>query len=243
MKKVIDYCKAHYKILIPIMAVIVLIGALIFFYKEYRYDNYRNKKEEHVFQYFAGIRNEYTAIITYNLKNSIVDIKPKDAKIEYDGTPIYYLDSDMVIFPKEMTIVFPLREGSQYKLNKYSTYYKEENLHYIKNNVDVGNYSVFFLYDGNGVYFFPYEVSLNVNKKEIVKLSEMSFVYLTDDSVAYYNYADSESKIINIEGKNVSISSENININLTEKYLISFGKEVLLFGPNKLNPVFKTIDK
>ena len=116
-------------------------------------------------------------------------------------------------------------------------------LHYIKNNVDVGNYSVFFLYDGNGVYFFPYEVSLNVNKKEIVKLSEMSFVYLTDDSVAYYNYADSESKIINIEGKNVSISSENININLTEKYLISFGKEVLLFGPNKLNPVFKTIDK
>lgn len=243
MKKVIDYCKTHYKVLIPIMAVIVLIGALYFLYREYKYDNYRNKKEESVFQYFGGIRTEYTAIITYNLKNSIVDISPKDIKVEYDGTPIYYLDDDKVLFPNEMTIVFPLREGSQYKLNKYSTYYMEDELHYINNNIDTNNYSVFFLYDGNGVFFFPYEVSLNINDKEIEKLSAMSYVYVSDDDAIYYNYLESESKVIDISGKKVSVSSENINVNLTEKYVLSFGKEVLLFGPNKLNPVFKTIDK
>ena len=112
MKNILEYCKKNYKILIPIMAVIVLVVALIFLYREYRYDNYRNKKEVSVFQYFGGIRSEYTAIITYNLKDSIVDINPKEIKVEYDGTPIYYLDEDKVIFPKEMSIVFPLREGS-----------------------------------------------------------------------------------------------------------------------------------
>ena len=243
MKKFIDYCKEHYKLLIPIMAVIVLIGALYFLYREYRYDNYRDKHEESVFQYFGGFRTEYTAIVTYNLKKSIVDVTPKDIKIEYDGTPIYYLDEDKVLFPKEMTIVFPLREGSQYKINKYSTYYKENELHYINNNIDTGNYSVFFLYDGNGVYFFPYEVSLNINGKEVVKLSEMSFVSMSDDSVIYYNYKESESKMLDIENKKVTISSEKINVNLVENYVISFGNEVLLFAPNKLNPVFKTIDK
>ena len=78
-----------YKILIPIMVVFVLLITLYFLYREYKYDNYRDKRETEVYQYFGGIRTDYTAIITYNLKESIVDINPKDKKIEYDGTPIY----------------------------------------------------------------------------------------------------------------------------------------------------------
>ena len=58
-----------------------------------------------------------------------------------------YKDKSRVIFPKQMSIVFPLRDGSQFKLYKYATYYNEDNVHFIKNNTDLGNYNSFFLYN------------------------------------------------------------------------------------------------
>lgn len=243
MKKVIDFCKDKYKLLIPIMVVFVLGISLIFLYNEYRFDNYRNKKEIKVFQSFSSVKTDYTAIVTYNLRDAIVDIKPKDAKIEYDSTPIYYSEEDKVIFPSEMSIVFPLRDGGQFKLYKYSTYYMEDDLHYIKNNVDTGNYSVFFLYNGKNTFFFPYEVDLKVGNKVVEKLSKMSFVTISDSAITYYDYEDDKGKIIETDNKEVTVTSENINVNLSGRFLTSFGRDVLLFSPKNLNPVFKSIDK
>ncbi|MBQ9853683.1 MAG: hypothetical protein IJO57_01460 [Bacilli bacterium] len=243
MKKVIDFCKDKYKLLIPIMVVFVLGISLIFLYNEYKFDNYRNKKEIKVFQSFSSVKTDYTAIVTYNLRDAIVDIKPKDAKIEYDSTPIYYSEEDKVIFPSEMSIVFPLRDGGQFKLYKYSTYYMEDDLHYIKNNVDTGNYSVFFLYNGKNTFFFPYEVDLKVGNKVVEKLSKMSFVTISDSAITYYDYEDDKGKIIETDNKEVTVTSENINVNLSGRFLTSFGRDVLLFSPKNLNPVFKSIDK
>ena len=243
MKKVIDFCKDKYKLLIPIMVVFVLGISLIFLYNEYRFDNYRNKKEIKVFQSFSSVKTDYTAIVTYNLRDAIVDIKPKDAKIEYDSTPIYYSEEDKVIFPSEMSIVFPLRDGGQFKLYKYSTYYMEDDLHYIKNNVDTGNYSVFFLYNGKNTFFFPYEVDLKVGNKVVEKLSKMSFVTISDSAITYYDYEDDKGKIIETDNKEITVTSENINVNLSGRFVTSFGRDVLLFSPKNLNPVFKSIDK
>lgn len=243
IKKIKDFCIREYKILIPVMVVGLLLIVLLFFYKEYQYDNYRNKVDVKVYQYFDEFKNEYTAQVTYNLKDAIVDVKPKDAKVNYDGTPIYYQDEDKVLFPQEMSIIFPLREGSQFKLYRYATYYKEEQFHYIKNNTDVGEYSIFFLYDGDGVFFFPYEVDLKVNGKVIEKLSPMSSVNVYGSSLVYYDYEDKKGYYKELDGQKVEVTSKNINVSLTEKYVISFEKEILLFGPNNLQPVFKTIDK
>lgn len=243
MKKVIDFCKDKYKLLIPIMVVLVLGISLVFLYNEYKFDNYRNKKEISVFQSFSSVKTDYTAIVTYNLRDAIVDIKPKDVKIEYDSTPIYYSEEDKVIFPSEMSIVFPLRDGGQFKLYKYSTYYMEDDLHYIKNNVDTGNYSVFFLYNGKNTFFFPYEVDLKVGNKVVEKLSKMSFVTISDSAITYYDYEDDKGKIIETDNKEVTVTSENINVNLSGRFVTSFGRDVLLFSPKNLNPVFKSIDK
>ena len=108
------------------------------------------------------------AVVTYNLKNTIVDIESKDKKIEYDSMPVYYMDEEKALFPNEMTIVFPMRDASQYRLYKYSTYYKEDSLHFIKNNTDIGTYDYFFLYDGKNVFFFPDETTLKINDKEYI---------------------------------------------------------------------------
>lgn len=243
IEKIKNFCIKEYKVLIPVMVVGLLLIVLLFFYKEYQYDNYRNKKDEEVYQYFDEYKTEYTAQITYNLKDAIVDVKPKGIKVNYDGTPIYYQGKDKVLFPREMSIVFPLREGSQFKLYKYATYYKEDDFHYIKNNTDTGEYSVFFLYDGEGVFFFPYQVDLKVKGKVVKTLSPMSSVNIYGSSLVYFDYEEGKGYYKELEGEKVEVSSENINVSLTEKYVVSFGNEILLFGPNNLQPVFKTIDK
>ena len=82
MEKVINFMKQRYKIFIPVMVVFVLLITMYFLYREYKYDNYRNKEEVAVYQYFGGMKNEYTAIVTSNLKGVIVDVSAKDKKIE-----------------------------------------------------------------------------------------------------------------------------------------------------------------
>ena len=197
MKKIINFCQENYKILIPVMVGIVLLVTVFFLYREYKYDNTRNKKEFSVYQYFGGMKSEYTAIVTYNLKEAIVDLKAKDKKIEYDSIPVYYKDNENVLFPNEMTIVFPLRDGSQYRLYKYATYYKEDNLHYIKNNIDTGEYNYFFLYDGKDVFFFPEETTLKINNKEYKKLGERSYVTVVGGAtLIYYDTATDTSEVI-----------------------------------------------
>ena len=238
MKKIIEFCKKNYKILIPVMVVFVLLITVYFLYKEYRYDNYRNKEEVPVFQYFGGIKNEYTAIVTYNLKDTIVDVNAKDKKIEYDSTPIYYQENDKIIFPQEMSIVFPLKEGSQYKLYKYSIYEKDDNLHLITTDTDTKEYNYFFLYDGKGLFFFPDEVTLEINDTEYKKLSKMSYVEVVGGyTMTYYDREKDTSEVVEIEGKKISVSSENVNVNLSERYCLSFDKKVLLVNTYNLNAV------
>ncbi len=244
MKKVIDFCRQKYKILIPVMVIFVLLITVYFLYREYKYDNYRNKKEESVYQYFGGIKNEYTAIVTYNLKNVIVDVDAKNKKIEYDSTPIYYSDSNKIIFPKEMNIVFPLKDGSQYKLYKYSIYEKIDDTHLITLNTDSDYYYHFFLFDGKSLYFFPDEVTLIINGKEYKKLSSMSYVSLVGGyTLTYYDKENDTSEVLEVEGKKITVTSENgdLNLNLNERYFMSFDKKVLLFSPNNLNAL--SIDK
>ena len=244
MKNIVNFCRKQYKILIPVMVGVVLLVTIFFLYKEYQFDNKRNKEEVSVFQYFGGLKEEYTAIVTYNLRNSIVEIAAKDKKIEYDSVPIYYKDEDKVIFPEEMNIVFPLRGGSQFKLYKYATYYTQDDMKFIKNNTDLGNYDFFFLYDGSDVFFFPDEVMLNIDNKEYKKLGAMSYVRVVGGLTLIYFDTESDSgEVIELDGKNVSVSSQHINVNVSERYFKSFSSKVLLTTPNNLNPVFKTIDK
>ena len=82
MKNIVSFFKKKYKMLIPIMVIVVLLVTIFFFYREYHHANTRNKKEYSVFQYFSGVRAYYTAIITYNLKEEIVDLKVKDKFVD-----------------------------------------------------------------------------------------------------------------------------------------------------------------
>ena len=238
MKKINEFLKQKYKILIPIMVIFVLLVAMYFLYKEYKYDNYRNKQEVAVYQYFGNVKKEYTAIITYNLKKVIVDISSNKSKINYDSTPIYYQEGDTIIFPKEMTIVFPLKNGSQYKLYNYSKYEKNNNENIITTGYSKDKYEYFFLYDGKGTYFFPESVTLNINGKEYTTLGNMSFIKITGgNTMTYYDKENDKAEFLEIAGKKITVSSENINVNLSESYCMSLSSKILLAEPSYLNAV------
>lgn len=236
MEKIIDFCKRKYKILIPVMVVFVLLITVYFLYREYKYDNYRNRQDVSVYQYFGGIKNEYTALVTYNLKDTIVDVSPKDKKIEYDSTPIYYNEEDKIIFPADMSIVFPLQEGSQYKLYKYAVYEYIDNMHIVKNDTDKHDYSYFFLYDGKGLFFFPDEVMLKINDQEYKKLSGMSYVKIIGGyTMEYYDKDSDTSEVVEVEGKTITIENDKMDVDLSKRQVLSFGKKVLLVNPYNLD--------
>ena len=241
MKRIIDFCKKKYKTLIPLMVVLVLLLTVFFLYKEYKYDNYRDKKEVAVYQYFGGVKVEYKALITRNLKKAIVDVTAIDKSIEYDATPIYYQKEDVILFPKEMNIVFPLRDGSQYRLYKYASYTSDDNTNYITNGSDTGKYDYFFLYDGKGLFFIPEEMSLEIAGKEYIKLSKNSFVSIDGGyTLIYYDKETDVSEVIDVENKRVKLTSDDVEIDVKEKSFTVFNKKILLFSPDKLNAVFKT---
>ena len=244
MKKMVDFFHEKYKILIPAMVVLVLLITTFFLYKEYKFDNQRNKNEVEVFQYFSSVRVDYRGLFTYNLRGSIVDFKPVNAKIEDNMLPIYYKDMSKVVFPVTMSIIFPLRDGMQYKLYKYATYYQQDGVHFIKNNLDVGNYEYFFLFNGKDTFFFPDETVLKVGDKEYKTLGPMSYVRVVGGlTLIYYDPSTDTSEVIELNGKKVYVTNEDINLNVSDRYFYSFSNKLLLLPPNNLNPVFKTIDK
>lgn len=237
MSNLLDKLNKKYKIVIPILAIIVLLVAIFYFYREYRYNNYKHKEIEKVYQYFAGVRTDYDLVVTFNLKKAIVDIKPKNRIIYYDSTPVYYRDIDKVLFPSAMSAIFPLSEASQYKLYKYSLYEFDNDINYLTNGTKRKDYLRFFLYDGSGLFFFPYDSILKIDGRTDIKLSSMSYVQIVTDTLIYYNKEEDISNIIELDKENVTVSNDNYFINIREKYFTRLGDKVLLFEPQHLKSI------
>lgn len=235
--KIFERLKKEYKVVIPAIAIIVLLIAVFYFYREYRYNNYRHKEEEKVYQYFSGIRTDYDLILTLNLKDIIVDIKPKNKTIYYDSTPVYYKKYDKVLFPYEMNAIFPLKEAAQYRLYKYSIYEYDDETYYLINNNQKKDYLHFFMYDGSGLFFFPYESILKIDGREDINLSSMSYVKIVTDTLIYYDKKTDKSEVIELNEEGVSVSSDDYLINIRERYFVRLGNKILLFHPEHLKSI------
>lgn len=235
MNNIIEFCKNKYKILIPVMVVFVLLIALLFYYKEYKYDSYRNREEVDVYQYFGGVRTDYKAMISYNIKKIIVDIQAINKKVGYDSTPIYYSNEDKIIFPREMMIVFPLKDGKQYRLYKYASYSLEDDVYKLTNGNESGTFNHFFLFDSKGLYFFSDEVTIYIDEEEYLTLGANSYVNVVGgNTITYYDKENNKSEMVEVEGKKVMARNDNLDLCLTENYFNMFGKKILITPLDKL---------
>ena len=233
--------KENYKLIIPIALMIVIFIAFLIYYKvSIISSNYTIDETAEVYQYFYDQKYEYKTTISKNRKDVILDTKPQDIKINLDSTPIYYQKEDIVIFPKDMSVVMPTLSCAEY-LSKGYSYITDENGIYTlttdKYNKKLNHY---FLYDGLDLYFFIEPVTLTIGKENI-ELSSFSYVIAKYNKyITYYDKKTDTSKTIETDVDDSTIKNEYYTINISKDSLNYHGTTILLTSSlENLN----TIDK
>ena len=239
MKNIKSFIQDNYKVMIPIIFMIVLFIAFLVYYKVSVSSNYRVDKEEDVFQTFYDRKYEYKAIVSKNRKNVIVDFQPKDIKISLDSTPIYLKGGKTVIFPSNMSVVMPTIGCAEYLSPKYSYIYFKNNVYNLVTNRYHGKLNHYFLYDGGDMYFFIEKVTLKINN-ESIPLSPYSYIISKYNNYLFYYDMNSDTyKTLTVNGDSIVVENEYYKV-LVDKDIIEYNGNVILTSDiSKLN----TIDK
>lgn len=238
--KIKSFIQQNYKLIIPIALMAVLFISFLIYYNVSINNNYHVDTNEKVYQYFYDKKYEYNAVISKNKKDVIVDFKPQDISINIDSTPVYYQEKDIVIFPKDMSVVMPTLSCAEYLSLGYS-YITFKNGRY---NLTTTKYqdklNHYFLYDGADLYFFIEPVTLTINKEEI-ELSTYSYVIAKYNGyISYYDKKSDTFKTV-AEGDNEArIENEYYKVYISQDTIDYQGTDVILTaGIENLN----TIDK
>ena len=238
MEKVKSFFKENYKLMIPIILMIVLFLAFIVYYKVSISNNYTKDTEGKFYQYFSGMKYEYTGVVTTNKRGEVVDFKAIDYNINFNSTPIYYQKKNKVILPRDMSVVMPTL-SSEYLSKGYSTITLSDSVYKLVTNKYNNKLNHYFLYDGKDLYFFIENVKLKYNNEEVI-LSPFSYVVVSNGYVVYYDKDNDIYKSIELTNDDVMISNDYYKIEASSDSLDYQGTSVLLTsGIENLN----TIDK
>lgn len=237
IKKII---KENYKIIIPITLIIVIFIAFFVYYQISINSDYRVDKEEKVYQYFNDEKYEYTSTISKNRKEVIVDYQPKDININLDSTPIYYQNGNITILAKDMSVVMPTLNCSEYLSKGYSYITYANGIYTLTTENYNKKLNHYFLYDGTDLYFFIEPVTLTVGQVK-VELSPLSYVIARYGKyISYYDKKTDTAKTIETTDVNSLIKNEYYSIYITRDTIDYHGTNIILTSTiSRLN----TIDK
>ena len=216
------------KIIIPVIVLLVLLIIVFVYLRIYQYNNYRNKQDHTFYQYIGDKKFEFDATISFNKKGVIKAFELKDYKLNYDSTPIYYLDKEIkkAILPSNMIIVLPLKKEFQYKIPEFTYVEKVGNIQYMNFEDYHKNIDHYVLYDGADLYFFSDSVTFTINDEEVT-LSPLSYVKDALNEFSYYDYE--KDKYVTLETtEEVIASNEYYTVNLSNDYINYFGERILL---------------
>lgn len=205
--------------LIIVVAIFALIIYKIFDILVLSNDKYDLSGETY-YQYFFGIQEEYSGKMDVVQKDDDTQLILENGKVIYlDSTPMYYKNVlGKMLFAKQMELVVP--DVGNYKLNKFTNFYEENNTINIKKfnsskskKVDNG-----FVFDGNDLYFFLDDTVVTVGDTEY-ELSPLSYVIVNyRTNVEIYNYDKDEYTIIQDEN---SLKNDVIATNDAKNYTIN----------------------
>ena len=143
MKKILDFIKDKYKIFIPIVVVIVLLIVIGYFYKEYNYNNYKNKEYCNIELDLTNRQIKLPKLNWVKIKGyrniNNINGKIKSATISREPNGKYYVSVLYEMYDKipvinHRTIVgidlgikklLTLSEGTTYDNNKYIDKYEK----------------------------------------------------------------------------------------------------------------------
>ena len=240
MEKIIKYIKENYKLMIPIVLMIVLFLAFIIYYKVSISNTYTKDTEGKFYQYFYDKKYEYTGVVTTNKRDEVVDFKTSDYEINFDSTPIYYQDKNKVILPSNMSVVMPTLSCAEYLSKGFSTITFKDEVYNLVTNKYNNKLNHYFLYDGKDLYFFIENVTLKYNSEEVT-LSPFSYVIAKSGKyISYYDKKNDIFKTIELDSDEIMVSNDYYKINVMKDMLDYQGTNVVLTsGIDNLN----TIDK
>lgn len=230
-KKIAKFIKKNYIWLILLL--ILLIVAILFAFR----GNIDKViiKDHNLYQYTDGIKLEYTGEIMIDKEtDEITQLSVKDVVMELGTDPIYYEDEMKVLFPKNMAVMFPLH-GSQYKVNYYTTVYRDLDDIYIEDRSLKRTLKDAIIYDGGDIYLVIDKSTVTIGKEKI-DVSPLSLVVAnTQNKVAYvYNYDKEELKEFKDLKDEVIISTDSYKVNASLD---------LMYYNEKSRLFIKSIDK
>lgn len=220
VKKNYIACTVVGSLILVIIASIIIVGLI----KSYKNRIELSTEKHSFYQYFDVTRNDFYAKISLE-NNKIVDISSQTYNV-YNNSPIYYVEKDSIIVPKESSIIFYYRENLSYRLPKYSKLTLDDGASKISSNGNEEAVSGFFIYDGVDTYIIPKKSTLNINGGELT-LGEYSYVIANQNYVTYYDYATKiANKIENIE--KATLTFDEVAIDLLKDVTVVNSKVGLL---------------
>ena len=116
-------------------------------------------ENDEVYIYFGEEKFEFKSKATLDHDKGITSLLLDEKKVELQSEPIYYKKRVEALFPQKMSVVFPITNGMQKKVNYYTSIEKNGEDFYLKNKDLDYKISSSFLYDGNDLYFYIYDYS------------------------------------------------------------------------------------
>ena len=225
--------------IISIIAIVLFIVALIIIGKSFKKINTTILEEHSFYQYFLGQKFTYDGQLELIRKNDITELKIKDIEVELDSTPVYYMDIESkVLFPEDMSIIFPMQNGLIYKINHFSNIIYDTETCYLEGTKNKALNNA-FLYDGQDLYFFLEETNIRVGNEEF-KLSPLSYVISRyKDQTEIYQKDIDKYTIIDNKSKQVIATTENYEIDLNTDSIKSENKEQLLIKNKEQLKLYK----
>ena len=146
-------------------------------------------------------------------------------EVDLDSQPIYYKGMDKVIFPQEMSVVYPTT-GQSYKIPRFTNMEIQNGTTYI--DVSKMPLNNVFIYDGNDLYFFIDDAKVIVGETQ-VDLSPFSYVMYNYNSELYiYNHRDDQMYYLPSVTDDVFVETNNYKLNLNIDSITYKNKEKLL---------------
>ncbi len=228
--------------LLLITIILSVIAASLIVYKRYEAKNEVKIENYELYQYFSGIKQNYTGKITIKKNGESATLESEGVDVDPGFIPIYFQEvNNEVIFPVDMALIFPRIQNKNYKINYFSKLYvdlenedKNVYLKYEDNDLFLENC---FLYDGADLYFFPYATSVVIDGTTY-DLSPLSYVIVNyKELIEIYDKQSDKYTIIDSHVNDVIANLGSYRINLsTDMILYENSSRLLLKQVNLLNP-------
>ena len=198
--------------------IVVLIALFIVFSRFSNMNKFEYNAEYPMYQYFSGVKTSYTGKVTLINDGDITKVESNEGIMDINDAPIYYQDVDnKVLITKNMKLFFPHLFNKNYKLKYFTNIFYDTEMS--SSYFEDGKKNVFledaFLYDGNNMYLFLTDISVQV-LDEKYDLSPLSYVVVNyQGEVEIYDKKTDKYYMIELCEKDVLANLGEYTINLS----------------------------